>query len=185
MTADWNKVWQERGDEELTPDSWLIKVLPLLPPGRVLDVACGRGRNALLMAEKGYAVTAVDGSEEGLSRLKNEARQRGLTIDLRRQDLEARAELPEEGFDVVLQFFYLQRSLFPTLMRSVRPGGVAVVRTFSHAGPWPGGPGHPEYALEEGELPRIFAGWEILLHEEGLEPAHRGGSMAGIVARRP
>jgi hypothetical protein len=31
----------------------------------------------------------------------------------------------------------------------------------------------------------MFAGWEILVHEEGLEPSHKGGSLAGIVARRP
>jgi tellurite methyltransferase len=184
MTGDWNKVWHERGEERLRPDSWLIRALPLLPPGQVLDVACGRGRNALLMAEKGYAVTAVDASAEGLSQLAEEAGQRGLTIVTLRQDLEAEPDLPKEMFDVVLLFFYLQRTLIPALKQAVRPGGVAVVRTFSHAGPWAGGPGHPEYALEKGELPELFAGWEILLHEEGLEQSHRGGSLAGIVARR-
>ncbi|MEZ4600931.1 MAG: methyltransferase domain-containing protein [Syntrophotaleaceae bacterium] len=185
MAGDWNKVWQERGEERLTPDTWLIRALPLLPPGRLLDVACGRGRNALFMAEKGYVVTAVDASAEGLSQLAAEAGQRDLTIALHRQDLEAKPDLPAEAFDVVLQFFYLQRSLIPALKQAVRPGGVAVVRTFSHAGPWAGGPGHPEYALGEGELLKLFAGWEILLHEEGLEQSHRGGSLAGIVARRP
>ncbi len=184
MGPDWNQVWQERGDERLQPDSWLIRVLPLLPCGKALDVACGRGRNALFLAEKGYSVTAVDASEEGLVQLREEARQRNLVIDLRQQDLETKPELPGEEFDLVLQFFYLQRSLFPALKQAVKPGGVIVVRTFSHAGPWAGGPGHPEYALDEGELLRIFAGWEILLHEEGLDKSHRGGGLAGIVARR-
>jgi 2-polyprenyl-3-methyl-5-hydroxy-6-metoxy-1,4-benzoquinol methylase len=185
MSADWNRVWKERSDQPLRPDSWLQRVLPLLPGGSVLDVACGRGRNALFLAEKGYDVTAVDAVEEGLAQLKSEAQRRGLSLTLHRQDLEAKPALPGGEYDVVLQFFYLQRSLFPYLKRAVRPGGVAVVRTFSHAGPWPGGPAHAEYALEEGELPELFAGWEILLHEEGLEQSHRGGSMAGIVARRP
>ena len=184
MSPDWNHVWQERSDERLQPDTWLTKVLPLLPAGQALDLACGRGRNALLLAERGYAVTAVDASEEGLIQLREEARQRGLVIDLLQQDLEAEPHLPAEEFEVVLQFFYLQRSLFPMLKQAVKPGGVAVIRTFSHAGPWAGGPGHPEYALEQGELLRIFAGWEILLHEEGLDKAHRGGSLAGVVARR-
>ncbi len=185
MSPDWNSVWKERSDDSWRPDSWLERVLPMLPGGTALDVACGRGRNALFLAEKGYAVTVVDSAEQGLAQLKSEATRRGLALTLHRQDLEGSPELPGGEYDLVLQFFYLQRSLFPYLKRAVRPGGVAVVRTFSHAGPWAGGPGHPEFALDPGELLNWFSGWEILLHEEGLEQAHRGGSLAGIVARRP
>jgi tellurite methyltransferase len=185
MSSDWNSVWKERSDEAWRPDIWLEKVLPLLPAGTALDIACGRGRNALLLAEKGYAVTAVDRAEEGLAQLRNEAARRGLTLSVYRQDLEVRPELPGGQYDVVVQFFYLQRSLVSYLRRAVRPGGTAVVRTFSRAGPWAGGPGNPEFALDPGELLSWFAGWEILIHEEGLDKAHRGGSLAGVVARRP
>lgn len=184
MANDWNRVWQERQQKPLIPDPWLQRVLPLLPSGRALDIACGRGRNALLLAEHGYAVTALDASEQGLAQLAGEAQRRGLTLDTVQQDLEQRLELPG-GFDVVLQFFYLQRSLFGALRAAVRPGGVAVVRTFSRAGDFADGPGNPDYVLETGELLQVFAGWEILLHEEGLDPAERGGGLAGIVARKP
>ncbi len=185
MSSDWNSVWKERGDDPWRPDSWLERVLSLLPAGTALDIACGRGRNALLLAEKGYAVTAVDSAEQGLAQLRSEAARRGLTLTLHRQDLEAEPELPGGEYDLVVQFFYLQRSLIPYLKRAVRSGGTAVVRTFSRAGTWAGGPGNPEFALDPGELLTWFAGWEILLHEEGLDQAHRGGSLAGIVARRP
>jgi tellurite methyltransferase len=185
MSSDWNSVWKERGDDPWRPDNWLERVLPLLPAGTVLDIACGRGRNALFLAEKGYTVTAVDNAEQGLSQLRSEAARRGLTLTLHRQDLEARPELPGGEYDLVVQFFYLQRSLVPYLKRAVRPGGTVVVRTFSRAGPWAGGPGNPEFALDPEELPTWFAGWEILIHEEGLDQAHRGGSLAGIVALRP
>jgi len=60
-----------------------------------------------------------------------------------------------------------------------------VVRTFSRAGSFPGGLDNPDFVLNPGELPDLFSGWEILLHEEGLEPSKKGGSLAGIVARRP
>ena len=40
---------------------WLVDNVDLLPDtGRVLDVACGKGRHALLLAAAGFAVTAVD-----------------------------------------------------------------------------------------------------------------------------
>jgi len=60
-----------------------------------------------------------------------------------------------------------------------------VVRTFSRAGSFPGGLANSDFVLNPGELLELFSGWEILLHEEGLEPSKKGGSLAGIVARRP
>jgi SAM-dependent methyltransferase len=185
VANDWNKVWQEREQKPLLFDPWLKRALPLLPQGKLLDIACGRGRNALPMAELGYAVTALDASSQGLSQLAEEAQCRGLAITTLQQDLEQNPRLPRAAFDVVLQFFYLQRSLFDAVRDAVRPGGVAVVRTFSRAGNFAGGPGNPDYVLEVGELLTLFQGWEILLHEEGLDEAERGGGLAGIVARKP
>lgn len=185
MANDWNLIWRERRQKPLNYDPWLQRVLPLLPPGRALDIACGRGRNALLLAEAGYAVRAVDASPQALAQLEEEARRRGLDIETAQQDLEQVPKLPVASFDLVLQFFYLQRSLFDAVRDAVRPGGVAVVRTFSRAGDFADGPGNPDYVLGVGELLRVFAGWEILLHEEGLDKAERGGGLAGIVARKP
>jgi len=183
--VDWNARWRDKNGEPAAPDPWLIKVLPLLPVGATLDVACGRGRNSLFLAERGHHLTAVDSSEEGLAQLSDIAQERGLTIDTRCLDLEATPALPRAAYDLIIDFFYLYRPLFPTLMDSLRPGGVLVVRTFSSAGDFPGRPRHPEFVLAPGELPAIFKGWDILLHEEGLEPSSKGGSLAGIVARRP
>lgn len=105
MANDWNKIWQERANTDLLPDPWLRKVLSLLPTaGRVLDLACGRGRNALFLAECGYAVTAVDASGEALEQLASEAQRRGLRIDRLQRDLETNPQLLLEPFDVLIQF---------------------------------------------------------------------------------
>ncbi|MHB1397977.1 MAG: class I SAM-dependent methyltransferase [Trichloromonadaceae bacterium] len=183
--VNWNQKWRERAAEDLIPDPWLERALPLLPAGRALDLACGRGRNALHLAEHGFAVTAVDGSAEGLALLGEEARRRGLALTLRQQDLEAAPQLPVAAFEVVIDFFYLQRSLFPALKAALVPGGVVVMRTFSFAGGFAGGPRRQEFILHPGELLEQFAGWEILLHEEGLESSRKGGGLVGIVARKP
>lgn len=183
--VDWNQKWRERAAEDLLPDPWLQRVLPLLPPGRALDLACGRGRNALYLAERGFAVTAVDASAEGLALLQQQARGRGLALKLRQQDLEAEPELPRAAFELVTVFFYLQRSLFLPLKAALVPGGVAVARTFTSAGDFPGGPRRREFILRPGELLEVFSGWEILLHEEGVESSRKGGGLAGIVARKP
>ena len=186
IKPDWNDRWREKAGQPLTVDPWFLAIAPLLPnSGRALDLACGRGRHALFLAERGLAVTALDNSAEALAQLHSEATRRALTIETRQVDLEIAPQLPIAGFDVVLLFFYLQRSLLPHLRNAVRPGGLAVLRTFSSAGPFPGGPENPDFVLRPGELLEIFADWEVLRHEEGLEPSSKGGSLAGIVARRP
>lgn len=181
----WNDRWREKVDHPFNPDPWLVEIAPLLPGGRALDLAGGRGRNALFLAERGMSVLCVDVSEEALDQLRQEATRRNLQVETRQADLEGDPRLPDAEFDLVLDFFYLHRPLLPRLRDAVRPGGIAVLRTFSSAGPFPGGPGNPEFVLRPGELLEIFAGWEILRHEEGVEPSRKGGSVAGIVARRP
>jgi SAM-dependent methyltransferase len=185
IRTKWDNRWQEKAGQPCEPDGWLLKIKDLLPAGKALDVACGQGRNALYLAEQGMSVTAVDLSGEALEQLRGEAAERKLDIRTLRLDLEADPRLPDGDFDLVTVFFYLHRPLLPLLRNAVRPGGVAVLRTFSSAGPFPGGPGNPDFVLRPGELLEEFADWEILLHEEGIEPSRKGGSVAGIVARRP
>jgi len=181
----WNARWQDRKNDPEAPDRWLVDVLPLLPKGTVLDVACGQGRNTLFLADHGFSVTAVDISEAGLQQLAAAARLRKLTVETWQTDLEDAPNLPAGPFDVLIDFFYLHRPILPTLLELVRPGGIVVLRTFSSAGPFDGGLDNPAFVLQPGELLKIFAGWDILRHEEGLEPSRKGGSLAGIVARRP
>ncbi len=191
MTIDnsevkWNSRWQEkaaRGGQQTDP--WLKRVLPMLPQGTALDIACGMGRNAIYLAEQGYAVTAVDLSSVALGLVAEEAERRDLQITTLQIDLENDPVLPAGPFDLLLNFFYLHRPLLPQELSRVAPGGVAVFRTFSQVGAERFGTIRPDIALQPGELLEIFSGWEVLLHEEGLEPSAKGGSLAGIVARKP
>lgn len=182
----WNERWREKtSTSKWQVDPWLQKVLPLLPEGRAMDVACGIGRNALFLAEQQFRVTAIDISDEALEQLQQENTARNLAIETRRVDLETDPVLPTGPFDLVLILFYLHRPLLSLLREAVRPGGAIVLRTFSSAGPFAGGPDNPEIVLRPGELLEMFIDWEVLLHEEGLEPSSKGGGLAGIVARKP
>ena len=181
----WNKRWLEKArtaDRQVDP--WLEKVFLLLPKGTALDVACGIGRNALFLAEKGFSVTALDVSETALRLLNEAARQRHLTINTQQINLESGALLPEGPFDLLLNFFFLHRPLLSQELARVRPGGVAVIRTISRVGAGQNEQVSAEMSLAAGELLEIFSGWKILLHEEGLEPSRKGGTLAGIVAQR-
>ena len=184
--SKWNNRWREKiATTKGQVDPWLQKILPMLPKGHVLDVACGAGCNALFLAEQQFKVMAIDISDVALAQLHQEAISRDLSIETCQIDLEASPVLPNGPFDLVLDLFYLHRPLLPLLRKAVRPAGVAVLRTFSCAGSFVGGPDNPDFVLRPGELLEIFAGWDVLFHEEGLEPSSKGGSVAGIVARRP
>lgn len=186
LQSRWNIRWREKSSNaNWQADPWLKQVRPLLTQGAAFDIACGMGRNAIYLAEQGFMVTAVDISEVALNLLNTEAQKRQLQVNTEQLDLEGSPVLPAGPFDLLLNFFYLYRPLLSPLMERVRPGGIAVVRTFSQAGAEQYGTVRPEISLRPGELLKIFSGWEVLLHEEGLEPSAKGGSLAGIVARRP
>lgn len=186
MREKWDIRWQEKAkDSDWQPDSWLQRVLPYLPyGGAALDLACGRGRNAIGLAEKGFRVTALDISPVALELLKGEAEQRGLQIDRLQSDLEGDVNLPAGPFDLVIQFYFLHRPLLSRLQDAVRPGGYAIIRTFSQAGTEQFGAVNKGLSFEPGELLRAFTDWEVLLYEEGLEPSRKGGSLVGIFARK-
>src|SRR3712207_958533 len=61
---------------------WLEQLRPRSGQDRALDVACGTGRNSILLAEHGWHVLGVDISPVALHIARDEARQRGVEIDL-------------------------------------------------------------------------------------------------------
>ena len=167
----------ERIDSEPAPV--LVRAAQLLPPGAALDLACGTGRHALYLAERGWRVTAVDASAVAIQMLAG----RSPTIDARVVDLEAWFSIEPDSFDLICDLYYLQRSLFPQLRAGVRPGGLAVcaIHLVSDA---PGiQPMNPAYLLEPGELRGFFAGWTLLHDYEGGQPHRR--PVAEIIAQRP
>lgn len=102
-----------------------------LAPGRALDLACGEGRNAVWLAERGWRVTGVDFSDVALGKAAELAASRGVeaewvVADVLQHELEARA------FDlVVLLYLQLPREDLLRAVRSaaraVAPGGTLVV----------------------------------------------------------
>ena len=164
------------------PAAWLAMHRRLLPAGDALDVACGRGRHALWLAEQGRRVTAIDRDEVALHELAEEARRRGLSLVTELADLETEsASLPAAAFDVVVVVHYLHRPLFPQLLAALRPGGVLVYETFTTAQAARGKPSNPEFLLRPGELRDLVGSLEVLESREG---EFDGRDVASVVARK-
>ncbi|MBW2520920.1 MAG: methyltransferase domain-containing protein [Deltaproteobacteria bacterium] len=183
----WDARWRDKRTQQgiVQADPWLIDIYPRLDQGQALDVACGNGSNAVFLASHGFEVTAIDVSREALKQLKRESALRNLNIKAFQIDLEDDPVLPEGPFNLILDFFYLYRPLFPKLKKLLLPGGLMAIRTFSRAGDFPEIALNPAFVLEPGELKDIFCGWDVLVYEEGKQPSPKGGSLAGILTRKP
>jgi SAM-dependent methyltransferase len=150
--------------------------------GRALDLASGGGRNALFLAEQGFEVLAIDVSAVALEQGRRRAEEKGLAIEWRQADLE-QVRLPEASFALVVNFNYLQRSLFPQIKNALTVGGYAVFETYLIDQQALGHPKNPAYLLRHNELLEVFAGFRILWYREGRfsdhgEPAFRAGIFA-------
>jgi len=166
------------------PSPWLIENAGLLPRGgTVLDVACGRGRHALLMASAGFAVRAIDRNPEAIVFLSQTAARMNLQVDAAVIDLETDPppDLPSSTYDAILVFNYLHRSLMPALRDALKPSGRMFYETFTTRQAERGHPKNPDFLLRDGELAELMAPLTIVRSREG---EFDGRCIASVVAER-
>jgi SAM-dependent methyltransferase len=148
--------------------------------GVVLDLACGSGRHAWLLAGLGYAVVAVDRDAGALATLGDTPRIETLVVDL-----EAGAwPLPAGRFAGVVVTNYLHRPLFPALLDAIAPGGVLIYETFARGNERYGHPANPAYLLEPGELLHVTLGRMRVLAYEDLFVAEPKPAMVQRICAR-
>jgi rhodanese-related sulfurtransferase len=166
------------------PASWLIDNADLLPrSGRVLDVACGRGRHALLLASAGFDVHAIDGNPEAVAFVRAVAHRLSLVLTSEVVDLETDPppSLPASAFDVVVVFNYLHRPLMPAIRAALKPGGRLFYETFTTQQAERGHPKNPAFLLKAGELAELVAPLVVIRSREGEID---GRCIASVVAER-
>jgi SAM-dependent methyltransferase len=165
------------------PAGWLTENAGLLPrTGDALDVACGNGRHALWLAQRGLTTLAIDRNAESVRAINDEAERRGLPLRAEVVDLEnGTATLAPSAHDVIVVVHYLHRPLFPSLIAALRPGGVLVYETFTQAQAARGKPTNPAFLLEPGELLTVVQPLEVLASREG---DFEGRMVASVIARK-
>jgi len=132
------------------PSAWVARFAPIIPEGaRVLDLACGRGRHARFLAERGCHVIAADRDEGALEVLSEVPGV--VTCHL---DLEDGSPWPwaPAAFDVVLVCNYLHRPAFSRLVDLLGEGGLLIYETFMRGNERFGRPSNPDFLLASGEL---------------------------------
>ena len=165
------------------PCSWLLENADVLPPeGKALDLACGGGRHALLLAVAGLEVLAVDQDTERITALRNIARRLDLPMVAETMDLEAKSvTLGVGAYALIVCVHYLHRPLFPQLIKALAPGGLLLYETFTVDQKKYGKPSNPDFLLEHGELERLVEGLEVVNQRDG---EFEGRCVASVAARK-
>ncbi|HEY7604775.1 MAG TPA: class I SAM-dependent methyltransferase [Gaiellaceae bacterium] len=129
---DWNRRHGEAGPLfGVDPNRFLVAEVDSLAPGRALDLACGAGRNAVWLAERGWTVTGVDFSDVALENARGLAAERAVEVEWVHADV--REWMPEQAAFDLVAILYLQipvderRLVHGRAAAAVAPGGTMLV----------------------------------------------------------
>jgi len=165
--AKWDAKYGAGSHPASEPVPLLAEALLHARPGRALDLACGRGRHAIELARRGYAVDAIDISPVGLASARERAGD--LAIRWTEADLHDHA-LETAAYQVIAWIHFTDEVLVPRVLEALAPGGVLVFcarpRVLCRYGPTPG------------VVERWFHPLRTLVHRETGERIEYAGARA-------
>jgi SAM-dependent methyltransferase len=163
--ARWNERYAQDGRhwQGRQPRQLLVQFAHLLPErGLALDAAAGVALHGLFLAQRGLQVIALDVSEVGLRLAQESAQRMGVRLDTAVLDL-TNPWLPPNIFDVIVNFRFLERAIFPIYRQALKPGGLLFFETFVKTASQGDCPDH---YLDPGELHAAFADFDIIHHHQ-------------------
>ncbi len=157
----WNEAYRKSLGFKQTANQHLVDSVKGRKPGTALDLAMGQGRNAVFLATKGWKVTGVDISDEGIRVAKDAATKARVKLTAVQADVDS-YDLGKDKWDLVTLIY---AGSDPTMIEKIKPsikkGGLFVVEYFhkdATAGVGIGG-------FADGELATRFVGWKVLKDE--------------------
>jgi len=167
-----------------TPSTWIVRCAGLIAAGgRVLDLACGKGRHARYLRDRGFRVTAIDIDTAGLADLADDPLLEIVEMDLERPGADP---LAGRRFDAVVVTDYLFRPLLVPLIDCLKPGGIFLYETFAVGNERLGRPRNPDFLLERGELLALAAGrLTVIAYENIAVETPRPKMVQRICGRKP
>jgi 2-polyprenyl-3-methyl-5-hydroxy-6-metoxy-1,4-benzoquinol methylase len=174
---DWNRRHGEAGPLfGVDPNRFLVAEVGGLEPGRALDLACGAGRNAVWLAERGWTVTGVDFADVALDNARALAAERGVEVEWAQGDVREWVP-PEEAYDLVaIMYLHVpaeeRRVVHGRAARAVAPGGTLLVVGHDRENlvSGTGGPQDARVLLDAEEVAGELEGLEVEKAERVLRP---------------
>jgi len=177
--------WDERyGTDEyaygVEPNDFLRAEAHRIPPGPVLCLAEGEGRNAVYLAGLGHRVTAVDLSSEGLRKAERLAQRHGVELELHQADL-ATFDLGVDRWSGIVEIFAhvplpVRRALHARIPPALRAGGCVVLELYrpEQLALGTGGPKDASLLATLGELREELGALELAIARDANREIHEG-----------
>jgi len=162
------------------PDELLTGNRALLTGGLALDIATGSGRNAMFLAECGYRVIAVDRAPSAASSVRRQALDSGLHLETAAADM-LDVNLGSERFDLIANFYFLERDLTPRIKLGLKTGGLIFFETFTSHGISRDDPRYRKFLIDPNELLTMFKDFFIMFYFERIQG---GKAVASLVAKK-
>lgn len=195
---NWDARYSEPGYAYGTaPNDFLREMAGRIPPGPVLCLAEGEGRNAVFLAEQGHAVTAVDASSVGLAKAATLARARAVGLETVHADLADFAIKEGAWAGIVTVFAHLppalRTRLHAAVVKGLRPGGVYLLEAYTprQLDFGTGGPPDVSLLMTADGLRQELAGLELEICREVERDVVEGRFHSGraavvqVLGRRP
>ena len=133
----------------------------------------------------GYEVDALDYSSVAVSQLQSFVEQQSLAVTVKQEDLTA-YQIPENTYDLIINFNYLERSLIPQMIYGLKPGGMILFETYTIEQPRYGKPHNPDYLLKPNELINSFKKLHIIYYHERVDhSSEETKAIASLLAKKP
>ena len=187
-------MWDQRYQENKpvygeAANDFLVEQVGLLRPGTCLCLAEGQGRNAVWIAEQGFAVTAMDQSSVGMAKAAELAAARGVALETAVGDL-AEFDLGSGKWDNIVSIFGhlpgpLRRDVHRRVVEALRPGGIFLLEAFTPdqlATEGTGGPADPDMLLTIAKLKAELPELEVVFAREIVRPVNEGDYHRGDCA---
>lgn len=166
LEKKWNDCYSNQPSSLLSAAPVLAGHTFLLPEtGTALDLACGLGANALLLAEYGLDVEAWDISSVAIEKVQQLAAEKGLEITAKQVDIQQNT-LPENSFDVIVITRFLDRRLCREIMAALKPDGLLFYQTYTQQKISDSPPHNPDFLLAENELLTLFSPLKVIFYQE-------------------
>jgi SAM-dependent methyltransferase len=183
----WDERYATEGVRSTEPAAFLVEIADYFPAGsQILDVGGGSGRNAIWLGKRGHQVTIADVSAEGLAIAKQAASEARVEVATILMDFD-NDPFPPGPWDVIVDFHFIKRHLFPVFYAALRPGGLlvfcrATLRNLERNDR----PPRP-YLLEPGEGWDLLGEFELLIAREGwsVEERHEFEALARVPITAP